>query len=142
MKPVLLTGATGFIGQRLQRALLAEEQEVVAVVRPASAHKNHLLPGAKLFLADLSDSTSLAPVISAATAVIYCAGSVRGRQLEDFRAANIDGIRSVVDAMNMAGATVPLLLISSLAASRPHVSDYANSKYLGEQEAQRDKGFH
>jgi len=141
MKPVLLTGATGFIGQRLQRALLAEEQEVVAVVRPASAHRNHLLPGVKLLLADLSDSTNLAPVFSQAAAVIYCAGSVRGRQLEDFRPANVNGVRSVVDAMNMAGATVPLLLISSLAASRPHVSDYANSKYLGEQEVRKHATF-
>jgi nucleoside-diphosphate-sugar epimerase len=59
---------------------------------------------------------------------------VRGRTLDDFRPANIDGVRSVVDAINQAGHNTPLLLISSLAASRPHVSDYANSKHLGEQE--------
>ena len=141
MKPVLLTGATGFIGQRLQKSLLADEQAVKAVVRPASIHRNALLPGVECLLADLSDSTRLAPVISQAAAVIYCAGSVRGRQLDDFRAANIDGVRSVVDAMNLAGASVPFLLISSLAASRPHVSDYANSKYLGEQEVRQHAAF-
>jgi len=141
MKPVLLTGATGFIGQRLQKFLLADEQAVMAVVRPASSHKDSLLPGVECLLTDLSASTRLAPVISQAAAVIYCAGSVRGRHLDDFRAANIDGVRSVVDAMNLAGASVPLLLISSLAASRPHVSDYANSKYLGEQEVRQHAAF-
>jgi nucleoside-diphosphate-sugar epimerase len=141
MKPVLLTGATGFIGQRLQKYLLDNEQQVTAVVRPESTHKNSLLPGVNRLQADLSDCDVLAGEISRSAAVIYSAGSVRGRRLEDFRAANISGVRSMVNAMNKAGATVPLLLISSLAASRPHVSDYANSKYLGEQEVRGNASF-
>jgi len=141
MNPVLLTGATGFIGQRLQKALLTGGNEVSAVVRPSSAHKNRLSPGVNQFLADLSDSSALVPAISEASAVIYCAGSVRGRTLDDFRAANINGVRSIVDAMNQAGTESPLLLISSLAASRPHLSDYARSKYLGEQELIKHAGF-
>jgi nucleoside-diphosphate-sugar epimerase len=92
-------------------------------------------------MADLSDGPSLEPAISNATAVIYCAGSVRGRCLEDFRAANIAGVRSIVDVMNGTDGHIPLLLISSLAASRPHVSDYANSKFLGEQEVLQHARF-
>jgi nucleoside-diphosphate-sugar epimerase len=134
MNPVLLTGATGFIGRRLQKALLADGTGVVAVVRSASSRKASFPEGVVRLLADLDDQDRLVPAISGASAVIYCAGSVRGRRLADFRAANIDGVRSVVDAMNQAGMKIPLLLISSLAASRPAVSDYANSKYLGEQE--------
>ena len=141
MNPVLLTGATGFIGQRLQKALLAKKTGVVAVVRPASHHKNALLPGVNTLLADLSDRERLVSAVSEASAVIYCAGSVRGRRIEDFRDANIDGVRSIVDAMNQAGSEVPLLLLSSLAASRPGVSDYANSKYLGEQEVKNHADF-
>jgi nucleoside-diphosphate-sugar epimerase len=141
MNPVLLTGATGFIGQRLQKALLTEKTGVVAVVRPASPHKNTLLPGVNTLLADLSDRERLVPAVSEASAVIYCAGSVRGRRIEDFRYANIDGVRSIVDAMNQVGSEVPLLLLSSLAASRPGVSDYANSKYLGEQEVKNHADF-
>jgi nucleoside-diphosphate-sugar epimerase len=85
-------------------------------------------------MANLSDDSVLAPAISDASAVIYCAGSVRGRCLEDFDEANIAGVRSIVNVMNRTGGNIPLLLISSLAASRPQVSDYANSKFLGEQE--------
>ncbi len=141
MKPVLLTGATGFIGQRLQKALLDDGRNALALIRPQSIHKDRLLAGVEPLLVDLSDTQSLQPAISDASAVIYCAGSVRGRKPEDFRAANIDGIRSVVEVMNQLGTEVPLLLISSLAASRPQISDYANSKHLGEQEVRRHARF-
>ena len=134
MNPVLLTGATGFIGQHLQTALLEEAFDVLAIVRPSSSHKSSLEPGAEKLFCELTDTAQLIPAIERCSAVIYCAGSVRGGRLEDFSPANITGVRSIVDAMNRAKADVPLLLISSLAATRPDVSDYANSKYLGEQE--------
>ena len=130
----MLTGATGFIGLRLQKALLAKGKQVSAVVRPSSSNKDQLLSGVHIVLADLSDTEKLASVSFDCEAVIYCAGSVRGRNLEDFRAANIDGVRSMVHAINQSGSETPLLLISSLAASRPEISDYCNSKFLGEQE--------
>jgi nucleoside-diphosphate-sugar epimerase len=138
---VLLTGATGFIGQRLQKALLANGRQLSALVRPSSSNKDQLLPGVHRTLAELSDTDKLAAAIADCEAVIYCAGSVRGRNLEDFRGANIAGVRSVVDAMNQSGSETPLLLISSLAASRPGISDYANSKFLGEQEIIRHARF-
>jgi nucleoside-diphosphate-sugar epimerase len=142
MNPVLLTGATGFIGWHLQQTFLAQETPVVAVIRPGSAHKINALRGsAECLLADLSDSALLTPEVSKAAAVIYCAGSVRGRSLEDFTAANVTGVRSIVRLMNQVAADTPLLLISSLAASRPEVSDYANSKYLGEQEVLQHARF-
>ncbi len=137
----MLTGATGFIGQYLQKALLARSEPVKAVVRPLSANRDLLLCGVHSILADLSDTPQLISAIADCKAVIYCAGSVRGRNLEDFRAANITGVRSVVDAINRTGSEIPLLLISSLAASRPRVSDYANSKFLGEQEVIRHAKF-
>jgi nucleoside-diphosphate-sugar epimerase len=134
MPPVLLTGATGFIGQHLQSELLNEQMGVLAVVRPSSKHKKALSHGVETVFCDLSDTAQLAAAIERCSAVIHCAGAVRGRSLEDFRPANIAGVRAVVDAMNRAKPRIPLLLVSSLAAARPHVSDYANSKFLGERE--------
>jgi nucleoside-diphosphate-sugar epimerase len=134
MNPVLLTGATGFIGQRLQKTLLADGTGVIALVRPSSRHKDSLPDDTETLYSDLDDNTRLVPAIARASAVIYCAGSVRGRTLEDFSAANVRGVRAVVDAINHSSQRIPLLLISSLAASRPEVSDYANSKFLGEQQ--------
>jgi nucleoside-diphosphate-sugar epimerase len=141
MNPVLLTGATGFIGQHLQTSLLNNGFGVTAVVRPSSVHKNALKPAVERLEFELSDTAQLVSVIENSSAVIYCAGSVRGGSLEDFSNANIKGVRAVVDAINQLKNKTPLLLVSSLAASRPQLSDYANSKYLGEQEVIENATF-
>jgi len=142
MKPVLLTGATGFIGRRLQKAFLANDIPVVCAVRPGSVNRTNLQQGANCLLADLSDRSALLPALANASCVIYCAGTVRGRSLKDFAPANINGVRSLVDSINLLDdASPPVLLISSLAANRPGVSDYANSKYLGEQEIVKHARF-
>lgn len=72
-------------------------------------------------------------------AIVYCAGTVRGRSLDDFLPANVSGVSSILQAQLAASSQSPLLLISSLAASRPELSNYAQSKFLGEQ-ALRDRG--
>ena len=141
MKSVLLTGATGFIGQRLQSALVSHGYRGVALVRPSSVNKARLNPGIALLAAELNDSEKLVAALQQADAVIYCAGTVRGGTLEDFKEANIDGVASLVSAMHQAAVEVPFLLVSSLAASRPEVSDYSNSKYLGEQALVQSAGF-
>ena len=130
---ILLTGATGFIGQRLQAALLGSGLQVSAVVRPASAGSPSLDAACQIILADLSDVDALESACAQADAVVYCAGTVRGRELDDFRAANIDGVAAATEALNRAAANTPFLLISSLAAAAPELSDYARSKYLGEE---------
>jgi len=141
MNPVLLTGATGFIGHHLQKALLAGGFPVTALVRPNSAHADAVLDGVSRVTGELSDRELLGRAVSGASAVIYAAGSVRGRCLQDFEPANVAGVRHLAEAMNAFAPETPLLLISSLAASRPEVSDYANSKHLGEQALVRHARF-
>lgn len=82
---------------------------------------------------ELADEAGILAIMADCDAVIYCAGSVRGRRPADFRTANIDGIRAMLNALEQTPQAPPLLLISSLAASRPELSDYAHSKYAGEQ---------
>ena len=129
---VLLTGATGFIGQRLQKALLDAGHEVTAWIRPATRNRSRLVPGSLTLVAELADSPEVARQIAEFDAVIYAAGTVRGRGPEDFRAANVDGVAGLVAALNANGSDRPFLLISSLAASCPDLSDYAASKRAGE----------
>jgi nucleoside-diphosphate-sugar epimerase len=141
MKSVLLTGATGFIGQRLQSALIDQGYRVEALVRPSSVSKARLNCGVTLLAAELNDSEKLVAALRRADAVIYCAGTVRGSTLDDFKAANIDGVATLVASIKQAALDTPFLLLSSLAASRPQVSDYSNSKYLGEQVLVQSAGF-
>lgn len=133
LHPVLLTGATGFVGRRLQHALLERGVPVRALVRPGSRRAAGIASGVEAIAAGLDDPDALARALGGAGAVIYCAGSVRGRVPEDFRAANVHGVRHIAAANAALERPLPLLLVSSLAASRPHVSDYALTKHEGEQ---------
>jgi uncharacterized protein YbjT (DUF2867 family) len=130
---VLLTGATGFIGRRIQQVLLTAGIPVRIIVRPGSRHRHHADPRCEVVECDLSDAPGLARALTAISAIVYCVGSVRGRNLQDFLPANAEGVRSMVQAQTSLASPVPFLLISSLAASRPEISDYARSKYLGEE---------
>lgn len=130
---VFITGATGFIGQRLVSGLLEQGIRVRAMVRPDRKNDSRLPAGCEQVPVGLTDVDTLTAVVAQCNAVIYCAGSVRGRSAEDFSFANIIGVKSVLEALQHSGSAPPLLLLSSLAASRPELSDYAYSKYAGEQ---------
>ena len=138
---VVMTGASGFIGARLQAALLETDRGVTAVIRPSSPNLERISPACTIVRSDLEDEDQLASACSAADAVIYCAGTVRGRGPADFNPANVGGVGHLVGVLNHSGSQIPFLLISSLAASRPEISDYARSKHLGEEELTSQANF-
>ncbi|MDP1698493.1 MAG: NAD(P)-dependent oxidoreductase [Xanthomonadaceae bacterium] len=129
---VALTGATGFVGKRLQARLLESGYRVRALVRPGSPRTVQMLPGCEAIALRLDDAIALRDALADVSALVYCAGSVRGRVADDFRAANVHGVQHVIEALQGHGQPPPLLLVSSLAASRPHISDYALTKHEGE----------
>lgn len=130
---ILVTGASGFIGRRLVSYLLKQDLRVRVLVRPGRAPDGRIPAGCEQVEAGLTDVKGLEPLLVDCAAVIYCAGTVRGRAAKDFATANIRGVEALVEALQIGEKPPPVLLLSSLAASRPQVSDYANSKYLGEQ---------
>jgi len=129
---VFITGATGFIGRRLASALLQRGFRVRAVIRPGKVSDDRLPSACEQVPADLADADALAAAVAGCSAVVYCAGSVRGRSAADFDAANVAGVRAMLEALQRSDGAPPLLLISSLAASRPGLSDYSRSKREGE----------
>ena len=130
---VLLTGATGFIGRRLQTKLFDAGFAVRALVRHDSPRAERLDARVEQVSGDLADGQALARGLAGTKAVINCAGEVRGFGPEDFAAANVDGVRALAAAMSRLSAPPALLHISSLAAREPGLSDYAASKRAGEQ---------
>ena len=130
---VFVTGATGFIGQRLVSTLLEQGVRVRAMVRPGKKSDSRIPKACEQVPVGLTDVDKLAEIVPACSAVVYCAGSVRGRNAADFSVANINGIKAMLEALERSNSAAPLLLLSSLAASKPELSDYAYSKYAGEQ---------
>lgn len=103
------------------------------MVRPEKGRNNRLPAACEQVPVGLTDVDGLTAVVGGCKAVIYCAGSVRGRNPDDFANANINGVRAMLEALGRVPEPPPLLLISSLAASRPQLSDYSFSKHAGEQ---------
>lgn len=136
-QPVLLTGASGFIGRRIQRQLLDSGYPVRALLRPGSPNNRHIDPRCETHDCGLTDEAALREAVTGIQAVVYCAGTVRGAALQDFLPANVNGVEAILKTMSACHAPRPFLLISSLAASRPELSHYAHSKQLGEQAVQR-----
>jgi nucleoside-diphosphate-sugar epimerase len=127
-----VTGATGFLGRRLVPALKAAGWRVRVLVRPSS-------PGmgddadVEVVSGDLGNPVALEALAQGADVVVHAAGLIKARDRAAFFDVNVEGARRVALAVGEGR----MVLISSLAAREPALSDYAASKRAGE-EAARD----
>lgn len=124
---IALTGATGFLGGAVLERLLAEGHEVRALVRRPQPDR----AGVRWVAGDLADGTALAALVSGADAVIHVAGAVNVADRAAFYAANAGGTRLLAEKTVEAGVR-RFILVSSLSAREPQLSDYGWSKREGE----------
>ncbi|MGI9116220.1 MAG: SDR family oxidoreductase [Gaiellales bacterium] len=101
--PILVTGATGFIGGRLTRRLVSAGLPVRAMVRRADAA---VAPGAEIVVGDLGDPASLARACEGVSAVISCAAITGEKKAPPggYDLINADGIAALAQAATAAGA--------------------------------------
>ncbi|MDJ0877015.1 MAG: SDR family NAD(P)-dependent oxidoreductase [Halieaceae bacterium] len=129
---VALTGATGFIGQRLCAHLLGRGDSVRALLR--SPQKASRLPDSiETVTGSLQTPDALQQLLSGADAVIHLAGVVRGNKAEDFLVSNCEGTRAVLTAAGSVAPGARIIHVSSLAAREPQLSWYSRSKRAGEE---------
>lgn len=124
---IAMTGATGFVGAEVLEQALAEGLRVNALTRRAQPPRAKLkwVPGS------LEDPAGLDTLVRDADAVIHIAGVVNAPDRDGFEAGNARGTVAVIDAMRRRGIR-RLILVSSLAAREPQLSDYGWSKELAE----------
>ena len=107
MKPVLVTGATGFVGWHVARQLLERGERVRALVRdPArSARALAELAGIETVPGDLRDEDSLASAVEGCGIVYHVAADYRlwAPRPEEMYRSNVDGTRSLLAAARKAG---------------------------------------
>lgn len=96
---VAVTGATGFIGKYIIDNLLARGFHVRALTRTARAHVNDNLTWVR---GSLEDTHSLSELVAGASAVVHCAGQVRGHKEEIFTRCNVDGSLRLMQAQKRA----------------------------------------
>lgn len=103
---VLVTGATGKVGNAVARKLIERGDEVVALVRDVEAARAVLPAGIQAVRGDVRDPASCERAAAGAEAVFNCMG-IYEQWLRDpgtFDAVNAEGARNVVAAARVAGA--------------------------------------
>jgi dihydroflavonol-4-reductase len=115
--PTLLTGATGFVGSAVARALAARGHRLRLLVRPTSDRRNLAGLDAELALGDLTDAASLTRAVEGCRHVFHVAADYRFwvPDPEAMLRANVDGSVAVMRAAHAAGAE-RIVYCSSVAA--------------------------
>jgi nucleoside-diphosphate-sugar epimerase len=127
-----VTGATGFLGRHLVRALhdAGFAVRVLASRDPVSPLWEDFAP--ELVIGRLTDTAALERLAHGADVVVHAAGLIKARTTAEFFEVNAEGARRLAQAVGRRTPGAHLLLISSLAAREPGLSDYAASKAAGE----------
>jgi NADH dehydrogenase len=131
---IAITGATGFVGRHLARALSAAGHDTVLIARGRDLRDPAIrtLARSTFVSADLSDPAPLAEAFAGCDAVAHCAGINREIGAQTYRAVHIDGTTHVIDAARR--ARVPRLLLLSFLRARPDCgSPYHESKWVAEE---------
>jgi nucleoside-diphosphate-sugar epimerase len=118
LKPVLVTGAAGFVGSHLVDALLARGTPVRALVRPTTDRRWLQAPEIQFALGDVCDVPSLRPAATGCDAVFHVAGITQAPDPSVFAAINEGGAGNVAIAAAEAGVS-RFVLVSSQAAGGP-----------------------
>lgn len=115
----LVTGATGFIGRHLCRALAEQGEEIVALLR--SPRKRPLLPHeARVLEGDLSLFAKRDVQLPRVDVVVHLAGVVSARDPEEYRRINSEAVAEVLAAFErQSWKPKRFLFASSLAAAGP-----------------------
>lgn len=147
----LVTGASGFVGAAVARALLAEGRDVRVLVRETSDRRNIAGLDVEVVTGDLREPQSLRSAVSGCEAVFHVAADYRlwARDPKSLYHSNVDGSVNLMRAAAEAGvgrivytssvATLGLIRDGTPADEKTPVTledmigDYKRSKYLAEQ---------
>lgn len=128
MTTVAVTGATGFVGSHLLDVLVRKGIKVRALTRKPQPARI----GVSWIAGSLTDPTSLKQLVSDSETIIHVAGAIKAITPDVFQSVNVEGTRALIEAC-LAGSVKRFIHVSSLAARRPDLSDYAASKAEAEQ---------
>jgi dihydroflavonol-4-reductase len=148
-----VTGATGFVGGNLVRALLADDVQVRALVRPGSNQCNVAELPVEIVNGDLDSPANLTEHVAGCDVIFHVAAhySLWRREAAAIYRANVTGTENLLAAARQAGIKrfIHTSSVAAIGVPAPGtlgteatqttlaelVSDYKKSKYLAEQAA-------
>ncbi|MCR9015696.1 NAD-dependent epimerase/dehydratase family protein [Aquiflexum gelatinilyticum] len=145
-----LTGASGYLGQRLAMKLAENGETVHALIRNPDAVKTLAHPNIKVFFGDVLDKEAIAKGMEGCDTVFHVAALARvwSKDSDDFYRVNVDGTVNVIGAAKELGIS-KFILTSSTGTIGPSLklpnneetprwssfnNDYEISKSLAEKE--------
>ncbi|HUB95921.1 MAG TPA: hopanoid-associated sugar epimerase [Stellaceae bacterium] len=152
-KRVLVTGATGFVGSAVARALLAEDRQVAVLLRPNSDRRNVAGLPVEERIGSLEDEASLRAAIAGCGALYHVAADYRlwVRDPEAMYEANVAGTERLMAAAQ--GEGVERIVYTSSVATlglgeepadeatpstlADMIGPYKRSKFLAEEAVRR-----
>ncbi len=137
-KIVAVTGATGFLGRHLVRRLADDGWTVRVLTRRDALCPEWRNIEPQIVIGDVRDLAALQRLCAGADLLVHAAGLIKAADRAAFDAVNVDGVALAARAARDADAS--MVLVSSLAAREPALSDYAASKRAGEGAAQAALG--
>lgn len=148
----LVTGAAGFVGSAVARALINSGKEVRVIVRPTSRRENLRDLDVEIFEGDLTDPVSLRNALKGCEQLFHVAADYRlwARHPQEIYRSNVDGTMNIMDAALDAGvrkivytSSVSTLGLTSDGSAanedtptsiQQMIGPYKRSKYLAERE--------
>jgi NADH dehydrogenase len=137
---VLVTGGTGFVGQRVVHALRAEERAVRCLVRDRGRAARLEAWGCELATGDVADAATVREAVAGCETVVHLVAIIQGSP-KDFQRVMIDGTRNVVEAARAAESR-RFFLMSALGVSEQtrELTPYYRAKWTME-EIVRESGL-
>lgn len=145
-----ITGATGFVGGRVTRHLLAAGHNVAAVVRAPAKAADLAALGVELHQGDVTDKESMRVPMTGADGVFHIAGwyKIGTQDKRDGASINIEGTRNVLELMRdlriAKGVYTSTLAVFSDTCGQlvdetyrydgPHLSEYDRTKWVAHYE--------
>ncbi len=134
---VLVTGASGFVGQHLVPELIRRGTPVRGMVRKHARGAELERAGAELVEGDLLDPASLARAVHGCSAVIHLAAVADSSDPDLNERVNVGGSRSLAEACRDTGVS-RIVNISSTCAGRRLQDAYGETKLRAEAEFDLD----
>lgn len=100
---ILITGATGFIGNKLALQLADEGDLIHVLARNQSSSLQH--PNIKIFKGDLSDKVSINQAMKGCKKVYHCAAFAKAwtKDIQEIFKTNVDGSVNIMEAALQSG---------------------------------------
>lgn len=126
---ILVTGATGFVGQNLLKQLVNERIKVRCLVRD----KNKISESSEVEIiqGDISDKFILYKATQNVGIIVHLAAVIKSSDHEEFMNVNVKGAESLVEA-GIKNKVNKIIYISSLDAALDRTNIYGKTKAIGE----------